>query len=165
MRLLRKLFFQSPWLYRLIHFSLGGVSIIAGSSKLLDPRSFARVISAYGLPPDQVLAPIAIGLPAIEFLAGLELLFNVRGSLKIISGLLAGFLFVLGYAIWKNLDIDCGCFSQSEIEAGNNLRIAFVRDIGLMVICFYLIFWQRFQNRSHSIRSSTQLKDERGRNE
>ncbi len=134
---------------------LGGVFIIAGSSKLLDPRAFARIISAYGLIPDELLAPVAIGLPGIEVLAGVGLLFNVRGSLKVTSGLLAGFLVVLGYAIWKNLDVDCGCFSQSEIEAGKSLRTAFLRDIGLMAVSFYLICWQRFQNRSRSIRSST----------
>lgn len=134
---------------------LAGVFIIAGSSKLLDPRAFARIISAYGLLPDELLAPVAIGLPAIEVLAGVGLLFDIRGSLKIISGLLAGFLLVLGYAIWKNLGVDCGCFSHSEIEAGKDLRAAFVRDIALLAISFYLIFWRRFQNCSRSIQTST----------
>ena len=126
---------------------LGGVFIIAGSSKLLAPRAFARIISAYGLLPDELLAPVAIGLPAIEVLAGVGLLFNIRGSLEIIIGLLTGFLFVLEYAIRKNLDVDCGCFSPSEIAAGNNLHTAFLRDVGLMAVSIYLIFWQRFKNR------------------
>jgi uncharacterized membrane protein YphA (DoxX/SURF4 family) len=152
--LLRTLLFQSPWLYRFLRVLLGGVFILAGSSKLLDPRAFARIISAYGLLPDELLAPVAIGLPGIEVLAGVGLLFHVWGSLEITGGLLAGFLLVLGYAIWKNLDVDCGCFSQSEIEAGNSLRTAFLRDIGLMAISLYLICRQRFQNRSRSIRSS-----------
>ncbi len=124
---------------------------MAGGYKLHDPRAFARIISAYDLLPGELLVPVAIGLPAIEILAGAGLLLNARGSLKVISGLLAGFLFVLGYAIWKNLDVDCGCFSQSEIEAGNSLRTAFLRDLGLIAISFYLIFWQRFQNRSRSM--------------
>jgi len=128
---------------------LGGIFVIAGSSKLLDLRAFARIISAYGLLPEELLVPVAIGLPAIEILAGAGLLLDVRGSNKIICGLLAGFLLVLGYAIWKNLDVDCGCLSQLEIEAGKNLYAAFLRDLGLMAICCYLIFWQRFRNRFH----------------
>ena len=142
--------FQSRWLYRLMRILLGGVFVVAGGSKLLDPRAFARIISAYDLLPEELLAPVAIGLPAVEVLAGVGLLLDARGSLKIICGLLVSFLFVLGYAIWKKLDVDCGCFSHLEIEAGNNLHAAFLRDLGLTAISFYLIFWQRFHNRLHA---------------
>jgi uncharacterized membrane protein YphA (DoxX/SURF4 family) len=164
--LLRTLLFQSPWPYRLMRVLLGAIFVIAGGSKLLDPRAFARIISAYGLLPEELLVPVAIGVPAIEILAGAGLLLNARGSLKIICGLLAGFLFVLGYAIWKNLDVDCGCFSQLEIEAGKNLHAAFIRDLGLMAVSFYLIFWQRFQNRFQvQYRFHRNSEDERSRNE
>ena len=106
--------FYSPWLCRLMRILLGGVFVIAGGAKLIDPRAFARTISAYGLLPEELLVPAATGLPAIELLAGLGLPFKVRGSLAAICGLLTCFLFALGYAIWNNLDVDCGCFSKLE---------------------------------------------------
>ena len=150
MTLLQTLLFRSAWPYRVMRILLGCVFILAGGSKLLAPRAFAHLISAYGLLPEELLVPVAIGLPALEVLAGIGLLFNARGSLKIICGLLLSFLFVLGYAIWKKLDVDCGCFSHLEIEAGNALHAAFLRDLGLTAVSFYLIFWQRFHNRLHA---------------
>ena len=144
---LRTSLFYSPWLCCLMRALLGGIFLIAGGTKLLAPRAFARTISAYGLLPEELLVPAAIGIPAIELLAGLGLLFKVRGSLAAICGLLTCFLFVLGYAIWKNLDVDCGCFSKLEIHARNSLLVAFLRDLGLMAVTFYLMWWQRVQNR------------------
>ncbi len=134
---------------------LGAIFLIAGGAKLVDPRAFARTISAYGLLPEELLVSAAIGLPAIELLAGLGLLFKVRGSLAAICGLLTCFLFVLGYAIWKNLDVDCGCFSQLEIHARNSLLAAFLRDLGLMAVSFYLMAWQRLHNRFGQNMNST----------
>ena len=146
MTFLRTPLFYSPWLCCLMRALLGGIFPIAGGTKLLAPRAFARTISAYGLLPEELLVPTAIGLPAIELLAGLGLLFKVRGSLAAIFGLLICFLFVLGYAILKNLDVDCGCFSKLEIHARNSLFVAFLRDLGFAVT-FYLMWWQQVQNR------------------
>lgn len=147
MTFLRKLLFHSPWVCSLLRVLLGGIFVMAGASKLVNPRAFARIISAYGLLPEELLVAAAIGIPAIEFLAGLGLLFKVRGSLATICGLLTCFLFALGYAIWKNLDVDCGCFSTVEIHAKNSLRAAFIRDLGLMAASFYLMAWRLFQSR------------------
>jgi hypothetical protein len=126
---------------------LSGLFVAAGAAKLADPRAFAHIISAYDLLPEELLVPAAVGLPSIEFLAGLGLMFNVRGSLAIISTLLTGFLFAMGYAIWKNLDVDCGCFSQLELQARNGLHIAFLRDLGLIAASVYLMAWRRIRNR------------------
>jgi uncharacterized membrane protein YphA (DoxX/SURF4 family) len=46
-----------------------------------------------------LLPIVAIGLPALEVAAGAALLFNVRGGLAVITGLLALFVAVLGYGI------------------------------------------------------------------
>ena len=61
--------FLAPWPYRVVRFVLGAVFIYAGFIKLIDPKAFASVIFQYDLVPDSLLAPVAIGLPAIEFLA------------------------------------------------------------------------------------------------
>ena len=84
MTFLRTSLFYSPWFCCLMRALLGTIFLIAGGAKLVDPRAFARTISAYGLLPEELLVPAAIGLPAIELLAGLGLLFKVRGSLAAI---------------------------------------------------------------------------------
>jgi uncharacterized membrane protein YphA (DoxX/SURF4 family) len=145
---LKRAFFCSPWLYRATRILLGCIFIWAGGVKIVSPRAFANTISGWGLVPTDLLVSVAIGLPAIEILAGLGLVFDIRGSLKVISGLLLLFLAVLGYGIMNNLNVDCGCFSAAELHAQNSLRIAFYRDLGLMGIVSYLFMWRWFQKRS-----------------
>jgi len=142
-----KMFF-SPSFHRVVRIALGLVFVWAGAVKLVDPRAFARVLSGYQMIPESLLAPIAIGLPLVEFLVGTGLVFNVRGSLSVVFGLLVMFLAVLGFAMYNNLDVDCGCFSPEEIDVHNSLRTAFFRDVGLMAGAVYLFFWRRSRARA-----------------
>jgi len=121
-----------------IRFALGFVFIYAGITKLTDPKAFARIISLYDIVPESLLPIIAVGLPAVEFLAGLGLIFNIRGSLSAIFVLLMMFITVLGYGILNDLNIDCGCFSQEEINQQNSLKAAFYRDLILTGGAFFL---------------------------
>ena len=72
-------------------------------------------VAVESLVPEPLLPFVAVGLPLIEVLAGLGLLFDIRGSLTTISGLLAMFVFVLWYGILKDLDVDCGCFGPEDL--------------------------------------------------
>ena len=139
--------------YRALRFIIGSVFIYAGSLKLLDPKAFAHTISGYGLVPESLLAPIAIGLPVIEIAAGIGLILNIRGSLTVIFSMLVMFVFVIWYGILKDLSIDCGCFTPDEITNQNSLRRAFYRDL-LMMGVVLLIYAHRF---SRSERKSSQL--------
>ncbi len=125
--------FRSPWPALIIRLILGSVFIYAGFAKIIDPKAFAKVISHYDIIPEILLAPVAIGLPVIELLAGLGLMFNARGSLPVILALLIAFTIVLGYGIHNNLHIDCGCFSPEEITDQNNLKSALYRDLVMLL--------------------------------
>ena len=144
----------SPWFNLLLRFVIGGVFVYAGFIKLMDPKSFAKVISQYDLIPEMLLAPSAIGLPLLELLAGLGLIFNIRGSLSVIFGMLVLFVFFLWYGILNDLSIDCGCFSPEEIADYNSLKRAFYRDL-LMIGGALFIFLQRYirSDRNLSLRS------------
>jgi uncharacterized membrane protein YphA (DoxX/SURF4 family) len=128
----------SPWLHRLTRFALGSVFVYSGFIKLIDPKAFAKAISQYDLLPESLLAPVAIGLPALEFLAGLGLIFAVRGSLSIIFSLLIMFVVILWYGALNNLNIDCGCFSPEELKNQAGLWHAFYRDLVMIVAVLYL---------------------------
>ena len=135
-----------PLLYRIVRFGLAVLVIYAGISKLLDPKAFARIVSAYGIVPEALLPVIAIGLPLIETVAGIGLLLDVRGSLAVISSLLGLFIFVLGFGILKNMDVDCGCFGTEELARQDSLRQAFYRDlvlVGIVIPFLYLSRWAR----------------------
>ncbi len=129
------------WLYHFLRLALAGIFIYAGMIKLLDPKAFAHAIAQYDLVPEVLLPIVAIGLPALEVLAGLGLIVEVRGSLTIILVLLLIFLVILGYAVWENLDIDCGCFTADELDAQHNILMAFWRDL-IMLGATLFLYWR-----------------------
>jgi uncharacterized membrane protein YphA (DoxX/SURF4 family) len=135
------------WIYRTLRWLLGAVFIYAGSSKLLEPELFAVLIEAYGLVPDRLLMPLAICLPALEVAAGIGILFDVRGSLTTIAGLLVLFMAILAYGIGMGLDVDCGCFGPEdpEAEAFHGLRISLYRDLAMLAGVIFIYGWRRYR--------------------
>lgn len=138
------------WLYHCLRLGLAFIFIYAGFIKLLEPRAFAHAIAQYDLIPDGLLPLVAVGLPALELLAGLGLIFEVRGSLTVIAILLLIFLVILGYAVWHNLDIDCGCFTADELDAQHNVTTAFWRDL-IMIGTALFLYWRRRNRPSQSL--------------
>jgi len=135
------------WSYRLLRFAMAGVFMYSGVTKLLDVKGFASMVSQYGLVPDTLLAPVAIGLPVIELMAGVGLLFEVPGALTAISGMLVMFISILWYGVLKDLDIDCGCFSTVELKGQDSLRQALYRDFVLVAVCCYLYLYRLLRVR------------------
>ena len=131
------------WTYRTLRWGLGAIFIYAGGTKLLAPEIFAVLIEAYGIVPDALLMPVAIMLPLMEVIAGIGLLFDIRGSLAIFTMLLVLFIAILGFGITMGLDVDCGCFGPQdpEAEAFHSLRLSLYRDLGLLagVVLLYVI--------------------------
>lgn len=130
------------WLYHFLRLALAGIFIYAGVIKLLGPKAFAHAMAQYDLLPEGLLPLVAIGLPALEVLAGIGLILEVRSSLGIIFVLLLMFLVILGYAVWQNLDIDCGCFTADELDAQHSVTIAFWRDL-MMIGAALFLYWRR----------------------
>jgi uncharacterized membrane protein YphA (DoxX/SURF4 family) len=146
-RKIRKIFRQGlihPWPYRIVRVALAALFIYAGVIKLLDPGAFATIISTYDLVPEALLPFLAVGLPLIETISGLALLADRPWGLHLVTGLLVLFVFVLGYGILGDLDVDCGCFGAEELDKRTALRAAFYRDLVLIgVVAPYLYFCRR----------------------
>lgn len=133
----------SPWLYHGLRLGLGGLFLWAGGAKLSAPKAFAGIIYQYGLVPDSFLVPAAIGLPLVEIVGGLGLVLNRRWATGLVAGLIGLFLAVLGFALFNQMEVDCGCFSPEERAVHENLWWVFWRDVGLMAITAYLWVWRR----------------------
>jgi uncharacterized membrane protein len=135
------------WTYRLTRWVLGAVFIYAGIQKLLDPKSFAVLIEAYGLVPDLLLLPTAFSIAFLEVVAGAGLLFDVRGSLSVITGLLVLFAVILTYGLRMGLDVDCGCFGSDDPEAQvfHDLGAALYRDLFMFAPVVLLFGWRRIR--------------------
>jgi len=159
-----KSYLFSPWSYRVVRMALACLFIFGGGVKLLDPKAFAATISVYGLVPEPLLPFVAVGLPLIEVLAGMGLLFDIRGSLTTISGLLAMFVLVLWYGILKDLDVDCGCFGPEDLASQGKLWNAFYRDLVLVgVVVPFLYFSRWIRARRVLQQNMTEINDERRR--
>jgi uncharacterized membrane protein YphA (DoxX/SURF4 family) len=138
--------------YGFIRISLSAIFMWSGVSKLADPQSFAVIIGAYGLIPDSWVLPVSVLLPLIELIGGAGLLFDLRGSLTAVGGLLLLFMLILGYGIWMGLDVDCGCFGPQDPEAKafHGLRPALYRDFCMGAAIVYLYSWRVFRSERPS---------------
>jgi uncharacterized membrane protein YphA (DoxX/SURF4 family) len=149
----------SRWPYLLVRLMLAAIFIYAGTLKLVDPKAFARTISHFGLVPELLLPVVAIGLPAVEVLAGIALVMDFRSGLYSVSGLILLFVVVLGYGVLNELDIDCGCFGPEEIAERSGLASAVYRDLVLVAVVAFL-HWSRFvrdrRSRSNKYMQNTQ---------
>ncbi len=140
-------------LYHITRWGLAVLFIFSGLTKLVEPAQFAVLIDAYGILPEMLVMPVAVFLPIVEVLAGGCLIFNVRGSLTVITLLMVLFMIVLGYGIWLGLDVDCGCFGLEDPEARafQGLRQAFYRDIVIMAVVAILYVW-RYRRAERPVR-------------
>jgi len=138
-------------LYHLLRLGLGCLFVYAGLIKLLDPKTFAHALAQFDLVPDQLLPVLAVGLPALELLAGVGLIFERRGSLTAIAILLGLFLLALSYAAWMEMDIDCGCFTAAELNAKTGVITAMMRDLFLAAALGFLFWWRRRASRAPNL--------------
>lgn len=136
-----------PVVERGISWLLSGIFIYSGLMKLIDPQRFAEVISGFGLLPHALIFPAAILLPILEVVAGVGLVFSLRGSLAAMTTMLTLFMAILWYGIHLGLDIDCGCFGPEDPEqAYKGLKTALARDMVMMTAVIFL-YWSRGRSR------------------
>ncbi|MEN6440659.1 MAG: MauE/DoxX family redox-associated membrane protein [Syntrophobacter sp.] len=136
---------HSPWPYRLLRLSIGLLFIWTGAVKLMNPNKFAIAIANYEILPDPLIIPAALGIPALELLAGIGLLFDIVLGFGLTFGLLVLFLGVLATAMLRGMDIDCGCFSADEIRERGSLQATFVRDIVLTASVLFLFYCRQLK--------------------
>ncbi|GAB7079794.1 MauE/DoxX family redox-associated membrane protein [Megalodesulfovibrio paquesii] len=127
----------STWLHRVVRCVIGGLFVIAGVNKLADLEAFAYTIWEYNLLSEQYIDYVAYSLPVLEVLAGLGLIFNVRGSLTVVTAMLLFFVAVLWWGILEGLSIDCGCFGTGDEASPESLKAALIRDLWMLVGCAF----------------------------
>jgi len=120
------------WAQRAARWVLGGIFVYAGAAKALDPAAFAEQIKNYHFAPWWAVHPTAIVLPWIELVAGLTLIGGiwVIEAVVVLSVLLGVFIVAAGSAMYRGLDIECGCFG-GEAKVGWSL---IARNGGLLVL-------------------------------
>jgi len=134
----------SPLLAVIFRWILGLIFIYASIHKISDPFEFSEAIYNYRIFPDFLINPLAICLPWLELLAGLSLIIGIyiKGGALIISILSLSFTIALGAALFRGLDITCGCFYSSGTK-----RIAdwvtIAQDLGLLIMGIQVLFFDK----------------------
>mgnify|MGYP001197460826 CR=1 FL=1 len=115
-------------LFRII---LGVIFIYASIDKIIDPASFSDSIDNYHITPIQINNLVAILLPWIELIVGVCLLtgYCLEGAITIVIVLLIWFIFIISQALFRGIDLDCGCFDLSQKSENLNLKIEMIKRI------------------------------------
>ena len=119
-----------PLIFR---FTIGIIFIYASYSKILDPVSFSDNIHNYHTTDNLVWVEnlAALIIPWLELIVGVFLIIGVflEGTTSITIGMLIFFIIILSQAVFRGIDVHCGCF-KTEADAGvTNLRIELIRRI------------------------------------
>jgi len=136
-----KSFLSNTILILVVRIFLGGLFVVASLDKITDPQAFANSILQYKIIGPTLAMVIATILPPLELLCGLSLIIGLypRGCELLITLMLAGFTVLIASALWRGLDISCGCFSQDP----NVSKIGYQKILEnciLIVLSLWLFF-------------------------
>jgi len=133
------------WASTAARLVLGGVFLVAGGLKVIDPQSSVAAVRAYRLLPSSLLTIVGWGLPFAEIALGVLLLAGIATRLVAVASavLLLVFIAAVTSAAARGLSIDCGCFGGGGDVAPGQTAYAteIVRDVGLLLLAVWLV-WQ-----------------------
>ncbi|MCU0643046.1 MAG: DoxX family membrane protein [bacterium] len=102
-------------LFLIVRWLIAAIFIFAGITKILNPENFARDIDNYRMLPYLLVTIMAIILPWLEILCGIFLIIGKweKGAAFMLLILTMMFLIAMSSAIFRGLDITCGCFAMT----------------------------------------------------
>jgi len=118
-----------------VRLALGCLFMYASLPKIRQPYDFLSAVYSYELVGPKLGMLVAMTLPWLELLVGICLVSGicVGGGFLISAGMAAMFIFVLSSALYRGLDISCGCFSSSSSEVVSYATLT--RSIILLLAC------------------------------
>ena len=137
-----------PLIFRVI---LGIIMIYASYHKILDPASFSKNIHNYHTTDNLIWVEnlVALILPWLELIVGVFLIFGVflEGSTSITIGLYIFFIFILSQAVFRGIDVHCGCFKTEADTGVTDLRIELIKHIVEDVLFLCMAFIIKYKNK------------------
>jgi len=117
-----------------VRLGLGCMFIMSSVPKIQRPYEFLGSIYGYELVGPNLGVLVAMVLPWVELLAGVCLVGGVfvGGALLASIGMGVLFTFVLCSALYRHLDISCGCFSNAG--AGKISYLTLIRAIVITLV-------------------------------
>ena len=134
----------------LLRIGLGIMFLWSSLFKIRQPYDFLHAVYAYEIVGPRLGVLVAAVLPWVELLVGIALISGLfaTGAMLVCAGLGAMFTFVIGWALYYDLGINCGCFSASG--QGQVGWFAFIRAITIGVVSLILYVAMVRRSASHS---------------
>jgi uncharacterized membrane protein YphA (DoxX/SURF4 family) len=114
--------------------AVGLVFLVAALAKIGDGATFARQIHHFRLVPFGLENLLGITLPWIELVAALAILLRLepRAGSVVVAGLMGLFVIVVGVAVARGLDIECGCFGTADASRVGTAKL--LENLGLLAL-------------------------------
>jgi uncharacterized membrane protein YphA (DoxX/SURF4 family) len=96
---------------------VGSLFVYSGTMKLAEPISHrVKVVAGYRLLPQPTAHMVALALPVAEVIVGLLILIGTIANLAFLAAALLGavFLFASGTALFRGIDVSCGCAGRAS---------------------------------------------------
>lgn len=124
---------------------LAFVFLTACWHKILHPDAFAVDVATYQILPLSMVNLTAITLPWVEAGAGLMLFlgFRARAGALLVAGMMVVFIAALVIALWRGLEMSCGCFASQGVEEDPISPWTVLRDVGWLALALYVLFVDR----------------------
>jgi len=120
---------------------LGSVFLVSGILKIIQMEEFAISIVNYKLMSGSAVALLAMILPWLEVICGGSILLGLyyRGSTLLVFLMMLLFTGAVLTAIFRGLDISCGCFTQDP-AVGKVGWMKILENLGLIGVSLILLF-------------------------
>ena len=121
---------------------VGFIFVYAGIGKIAEPQVFAKEIFNYHILPDYTINFIALILPWLELIIGIFLIagVHVRASAIIASISMLVFIAAVLSAMFRGLDINCGCFADTVVMVGWKKVI---EDLVILIAALLPVFYHK----------------------
>ena len=123
---------------------LGGLFVYAAWHKLRYPAAFALDVATYQILPLALVNLAALILPWVEVVTGAMLIlgFRTRAAALLIAGMMVVFMAGLASALWRGLDMSCGCFA-AQGSADPISGWTMLRDASWLALALYVLLFDR----------------------
>jgi putative oxidoreductase len=128
-----------------VRMYLAGVFLVACAHKIASPTAFAIDIATYQIVPLSLVNLMALVLPWVELLAGFLLLIGWRtqAAAFLITLMMAIFTLAVSIALYKGLNMSCGCFASQGANDDPISWRTIVRDTTWFALGLYVLFFDR----------------------
>jgi len=140
-----------------VRWVLGSIFVGAGVIKIAHPVDFYSNLLAYDVSgPDWLFRLVAVVFPWLEVACGGLLLagYWTESVGFLVASMCAVFVFMLGQAVARGLDLKCGCFGPLTIGWLELPQVALVRAALLLTATIWLLYTTPITNTENTVLKS-----------